>query len=119
MRATTSPDATEELAQFARSCDPEQLATVLTTLASKPRIEIIRLLSDGEDHDLGEIAAHVGISKKNATRHLAHLEAIGVVASSRRYPRSLTRLVEPRVLDVCRAAAAFLHPTESKPGGPA
>jgi DNA-binding transcriptional ArsR family regulator len=116
MATTTSPDAADELARFVKTCDPERLVTVLTTLASKPRIEIIRLLSDGEDHELGEIAAYLGINKKSTAGHLSRFEVIGVVASSRRYPRSLNRLADPRVLDVCRAVAEFLRPLESRPG---
>ena len=92
------------------ACDPDDVAEIMAALASPSRLEIVRLLANGE-LDVGEIAHQLGATVATTSHHLGPLRRAGLVISRRDGTRILNRVASPRVLDLCAAACAMTAPS--------
>lgn len=90
-------------------CDPGRVAFVLAALASPWRLEIVRLLADGE-RDVTDIANWLSLSVANTSLHLCRLRRAGLVIGRRDGTRVINRLAGPHVLDLCAAACETAAP---------
>lgn len=90
-------------------CGPERAAEVMAALASPWRIEIVRLLAQGE-LDVTELATRLGLSVANTSHHLGRLRHAGLVTSRRNGTRITNTLAGPHVSDLCRSACEAAPP---------
>jgi len=93
------------------TCDAARTVDVLAALASPHRLAIVRLL-ETRDHDVGQLAARLGISVANTSHHLSRLRRAGLVTSRRDGTRMINRLASHEVAALAGAACAVLR---SKP----
>ncbi len=75
-------------------------ASVLKTLASPRRLEILHVLALGEI-EVGRLAAQIGASQPNVSQHLAVLRTAGLVEAVRDGREVRYRLVDPDVMVAC------------------
>ena len=75
-------------------------ASVLKTLASPRRLEILHVLALGEI-EVGRLAAQIGASQPNVSQHLAVLRTAGLVEAVRDRREVRYRLVDPDVMVAC------------------
>jgi DNA-binding transcriptional ArsR family regulator len=90
--------------------DTDDVAEIIAALASRSRLEIVRLLVDTE-LDVTDIAQRLGASVATTSHHLGPLRRAGLVTSRRDGTRILNRIAGPRVLDLCVAPCAVAHPS--------
>jgi DNA-binding transcriptional ArsR family regulator len=93
----------------AAGCDPGRAAEVLAALASPCRLEMVRLLADGE-RDVTDIASRLSISVANTSHHLGRLRHAGLVLARRDGTHIINRLAGPHMLDLCAAACETAAP---------
>lgn len=84
-------------------CDPDRVAEVMAALASPWRLEIVRVLADGE-LDVTDIAHRLRLSVANTSHHLSRLRRARLVIARRDRTRITNRLAGPHVLELCAAA---------------
>jgi DNA-binding transcriptional ArsR family regulator len=81
-RARLSPEAAERIARRHRA------------LGDPTRLRILDLLLDAGESPVGEIAAAVGASQQNASKHLSVLRAEGLVVRRKQGTSSLHRVAD-------------------------
>ncbi len=86
----------------------ELQAEICRTLSHPARIAILHLLAD-EPREVGRIAAAIGISQPNASKHLAVMRSAGLVEASRDGRGALYRLTDPDVIDACDLMARVMR----------
>lgn len=96
-RNPLNPDAAELIARRFRA------------LADPTRLRIIDLLRRREEASVGEIAAAVGGSQQNISKHLAALHAEGFVARRKQGTSSLYRIADPGVHQICDGISAGIE----------
>jgi DNA-binding transcriptional ArsR family regulator len=79
------------------SLQPERCAKLLASLASPERLKIVRFLAE-ESHNVGEVAAMLGVPVVNASHHLHVLEVSGLV-KGRKEGRFVWYAMQPGVLE--------------------
>lgn len=98
MKATElSPEAAELIARRFRA------------LADPTRLRIVNLLRSQEEAAVGEIAATLGGSQQNISKHLAALHAEGFVARRKQGTSSLYRIADPGVHQICDGVTSGLE----------
>lgn len=98
MRKTPlNPDAAELIARRFRA------------LADPTRLRIIDLLRRREEASVGEIAAAVGGSQQNVSKHLSALHAEGFVARRKQGTSAMYRIADPGVHQICDGISAGIE----------
>ncbi|MFM8707260.1 MAG: ArsR/SmtB family transcription factor [Planctomycetia bacterium] len=85
------------------SLQPERCAKLLASLASPERLKIVRFLAE-ESHNVGEVAAMLGVPVVNASHHLHVLEVSGLI-TGRKEGRFVWYAMQPGVLERLPKAA--------------
>ena len=75
-------------------------ASILKTLASPRRLDILHRLAEGPA-EVGRIAADIGASQPNVSQHLAVLRSSGIVEAERDGREVRYRLTDPDVMVAC------------------
>jgi ArsR family transcriptional regulator len=83
-------------------------ADVLRALAHPRRLELLHVIAD-RACDVTSIAEALGISRTNASQHLAVLRAVGVVAAERDGREVRYGLVDPEVTVACEIMRRVLE----------
>lgn len=65
----------------------DDLATAARGLAHPARIEVVRLLEDGQPHTTGDIVGRSGLAASTVSEHLRILRDTGIVCAKRDGPR--------------------------------
>ncbi|CAN5667871.1 lsr2/espR transcriptional regulator [soil metagenome] len=86
----------------------ELQAEICRTLSHPARIAILHLLAD-EPREVGRLAADLGISQPNASRHLAVMRAAGLVEAERGGRGVVYRLADPDVIGACDRMAQVMR----------
>jgi DNA-binding transcriptional ArsR family regulator len=86
----------------------ELQAEICRTLSHPVRIAILHLLAR-QPHEVGRLAAEIGISQPNASQHLAVMRAAGLVEAERDGRGALYRLTDPGVIGACDLMAAVMR----------
>jgi ArsR family transcriptional regulator len=73
-------------------------ARVCKTLSHSKRLEIIELLRDDKEWGVSEIAEKLGITKANASQHLAIMRGQNIVKTRREGIAILYSLANPKIL---------------------
>ena len=73
------------------------LATIMRTLGDSSRLEIVRLLGDGETRICNDIAAEIGLPNSTCSYHLRLLREAGI---TRARPAGTQRLISLRREDL-------------------
>ena len=98
MRKTPlTPDAAELVARRFRA------------LSDPTRLRILDLLRRQDEASVGEIAAAVGGSQQNVSKHLAALHAEGFVARRKRGTSAMYRIFDPGVHQLCDGVSAGIE----------
>lgn len=94
----------------AGAMDPihELQAEICRTLSHPARIAILHLLAR-EPHEVGRLAAELGISQPNASQHLAVMRSAGLVEAERDGRGAVYRLTDPGVIGACDLMAAVMR----------
>lgn len=79
----------------------ELIARRFHALSDATRLRIIDLLRRQEEASVGEIAAALGASQQNVSKHLSALHAEGFVARRKRGTSSIYRIADPGVHQIC------------------
>lgn len=87
----------------------ELIARRFRALADPTRLRIVNLLRNREEASVGEIAAAVGGSQQNISKHLGALHAEGFVARRKRGTSSLYRIADPGVHQICDGVTTGLE----------
>jgi ArsR family transcriptional regulator, virulence genes transcriptional regulator len=82
-------------------------AEVLRTLSSPKRLEILHLLAEGP-HEVGRLAAELGVSQPNVSQHLAVMRSAGLVEAERDGREVRYRLSDPDVIVACETMRCVL-----------
>ncbi|MBX9582928.1 MAG: metalloregulator ArsR/SmtB family transcription factor [Gemmataceae bacterium] len=77
--------------------DPRRCAELLRALAAPERLRIVRFLADGS-HNVGEIAAMLGVLAVNVSHHLTVLKSSGLIAGKKK-GRFVWYALRPGVLE--------------------
>lgn len=75
-------------------------ASILRTLASPRRLEMVQLLSEGP-WEVRRLAEHFEVSQPVISQHLAAMRAVGIVESVREGRDVRYRLVDPELVGAC------------------
>jgi ArsR family transcriptional regulator len=76
-------------------------ASILKTIASPRRLEIIHLLGTSGPMEVHRLAAHFGLAQPAISQHLAALRAAGLVESVRLGRDVSYRLTDPEIVQAC------------------
>lgn len=83
-------------------------AAICKTLADANRLMILYELKDGE-RSVGRLAAELGLSQSNVSRHLSVLREQGVVDSCRNGTSIYYSLSDPKITEACRIMRDILE----------
>lgn len=78
----------------------EQHAEICKTLANPKRIEIINLLSKGEQ-SVGWLLNKTGLLKANLSQHLSVMRANGIVRVRKQGLTAFYRIANPKIVKAC------------------
>lgn len=87
----------------------ELIARRFRALADPTRLRIINLLRGQEEASVGEIAAQVGGSQQNISKHLGALHAEGFVARRKQGTSAIYRIADPGVHQICDGVTSGLE----------
>jgi len=73
---------------------------VMKTLANPRRLQILHLLAEGP-REVSRLADELGISRPNASQHLAMMRSAGVVEAERDGREVRYRLTDPEIITAC------------------
>ncbi len=96
-RAPLTPDAAELIARRFRA------------LSDPTRLRILDLLRRQDEASVGEIAAALGGSQQNVSKHLAALHTENFVARRKRGTSSMYRIGDPGVHQICDGISAGIE----------
>lgn len=89
MQSPLQPDAAELIAARFRA------------LSDPTRLRILDQLRRREELSVNDLTEELGASQQNVSKHLAALRAEGFVARRKEGTRSLYRIADPAVLELC------------------
>src|SRR4051794_29744609 len=87
----------------------ELIARRFHALADPTRLRILDLLRRRDEASVGEIAAAMGGSQQNVSKHLGALHAEGFVARRKRGTSALYRIADPGVHQICDGVSAGIE----------
>ena len=94
----------------------ELAAEVFRVMSAPMRLKIISALCQGEKN-VGELLAHVPTTQPNMSQHLNTLYKAGVLGKRREGVQIYYRIVNDRVVTLCRAVCTQIAiGTEEEPG---
>lgn len=76
-------------------------ASILRTIASPRRLEMIHLLGETGPMEVRNLAAHFGMSQPAVSQHLAAMRAAGLVEAIRSGREVRYRLSDPEIMAAC------------------
>jgi len=76
-------------------------ASILKTLASPRRLELIHLLGESGPMEVRRIAIHFGMSQPAVSQHLSALRDAGLVEAARSGREVRYRLSDPEIVSAC------------------
>lgn len=87
----------------------ELIARRFRALADPTRLRILDLLRRQEEVAVGEMTELLGGSQQNISKHLSALHAEGFVGRRKRGTRTLYRISDPAVLELCDRVCAGIE----------
>jgi len=87
----------------------ELIARRFHALSDPTRLRVLDQLRTREEASVGELAEALGSSQQNVSKHLAALHGEGFVARRKRGTRSLYRIADPAVLELCDRVCAGIE----------
>lgn len=87
----------------------ELIARRFRALSDPTRLRILDLLRRQDEASVGEIAAAVGGSQQNVSKHLGALHAEGFLARRKQGTSSLYRIADPGVHQICDGISAGIE----------
>lgn len=87
----------------------ELIARRFKALAEPNRLRVLDLLRVREEASVGEVAAELGTSQQNVSKHLAALHAEGFLSRRKRGTSTLYRISDPAVLELCDSVCAGIE----------
>jgi DNA-binding transcriptional ArsR family regulator len=87
----------------------ELIARRFQALSDSTRLRILDLLRVREEASVGELTETLGTSQQNVSKHLAALHAEGFVSRRKRGTRTLYRISDPGVLELCDRVCAGIE----------
>jgi len=87
----------------------ELIARRFRALSDPTRLRILDLLRQREEASVGEMAALLGGSQQNVSKHLAALHAEGFLSRRKQGTSSLYRISDPAVLELCDRVCAGIE----------
>jgi len=95
-----------------------QVAARFRALADPTRLRIVNHLWRSGESSVGEIAAAVGGSQQNISKHLAWLHDEAFLSRRKQGTSTLYEISDPQVIDLCeRICAAIAERLEPAPSG--
>jgi ArsR family transcriptional regulator len=79
----------------------EMQATLLKTLASPRRLELVHYLGEAGPTEVRKLAEHFGAPQPAISQHLAALRGVGIVESVRDGREVRYRLADPEIVEAC------------------
>jgi ArsR family transcriptional regulator len=76
-------------------------ASILKTLASPRRLELIHLLGESGPMEVRRVAAHLGLSQPAVSQHLSALRDAGLVEATRTGREVRYQLSDPEIVQAC------------------
>ncbi len=76
-------------------------ASLLKTLASPRRLEIVHYLGEAGPVEVRKLAGHFGMAQPAISQHLAALRAAGIVEAVREGREVRYRLADPEIVSAC------------------
>ncbi len=86
----------------------EKVAEQFRAMSNPVRLKILHTLEDGE-LSVSEILERIGGSQANASKHLAVLRGVGLVAPRREGPSVYYRISDSAVFTICETVCESLH----------
>jgi DNA-binding transcriptional ArsR family regulator len=87
----------------------ELIARRFWALSDPTRLRIVDLLRERNEASVGEVAAALGSSQQNVSKHLAALHAQGFLARRKRGNSSLYSITDQGVLELCERVCAGIE----------
>jgi DNA-binding transcriptional ArsR family regulator len=87
----------------------ELIARRFRALSDSTRLRILDLLRVREEASVGELTEALGASQQNVSKHLAALHAEGFVSRRKVGTRTLYRICDPGVLELCDRVCAGIE----------
>lgn len=103
----------EPIARETTECDAAAIASVFGALASHWRIQIVRLLAEETELDVGELAERLDQPVANVSAHLKRLREAGLVTSQRTGTHIANRLSDGVAATLCDYACQ-IHPATQR-----
>ncbi len=76
----------------------QERAQIFAALGDQTRLELVRVLADGEAHSIAELSEDSPLSRQAISKHLRVLEDVGIVHSQKSGRYALFRL-DPKPMD--------------------
>ena len=76
-------------------------ASILKTIASPRRLEMIHLLGEAGPMEVGRLADHFGMPQPAVSQHLAALRSAGLVEAVRSGRQVKYQLADPEIVEAC------------------
>lgn len=76
-------------------------ASILKTIASPRRLEMIHLLGEAGPMEVGRLADHFGMAQPAVSQHLAALRSAGLVEAVRSGRQVKYQLADPEIVEAC------------------
>lgn len=83
-------------------------ATLLKTLASPRRLELVHHLGEAGPQEVRKLAEHFGITQPAVSQHLAALRGVGIVEAVRDGREVRYQLADPEIVAACGAMRQVL-----------
>lgn len=87
----------------------ELIATRFRALSDPTRLRILDQLRRREELSVNDLTEQLGASQQNVSKHLSALRAEGFVARRKEGTRSLYRIADPAVLELCDRLCAAME----------
>ena len=87
----------------------EDVAYLFSLLSDPTRLRLVRVLHEGGELPVGELAARAGTTLPNASQHLARLSHARLVLRRRDGKRVLYRVEDPRLEQLCEIMCASVQ----------
>ena len=87
----------------------DQLVSLFDAMRDPARLEIVSLLGRGGSMNVGDITAHLPLSRPAVSHHLKVLKTAGILTSEKRGQEVYYGLDRQRLVSTLRAMADFLE----------
>jgi len=77
-----------------------EVADVLRALANERRLQILCVLMEREETNVGTLVSRIGISQSALSQHLAKMRDEGIIAFRRESQTLWYRIVDPRIREL-------------------